>query len=221
MSTNKRKEFTGKRFGRLVVLGDAEDKVLPSGYKQRHVLCQCDCGSTTSPRLMDVKLGKTVSCGCYGSAATSKRNVIMHREGRLKTDHLRRGSEPDEYTNFRYILKATKRSSRKSKSNTLTLEDVKRVWVAQNGRCAYSGLSLVCPTHSDTLQDTPQYLKASIDRIDSDKGYHADNIHIVSQTINYAKNRMTHEEMIEFLSILRDSPHLSSSQYDDEARGFL
>ena len=53
-----RDNLTGKRFGRLVVLKQAEDYVNPNtGVRTARWLCQCDCGSDpiiiTGGRLKD------------------------------------------------------------------------------------------------------------------------------------------------------------------------
>ena len=56
-----RKNITGQRFGRLVVLEPRE-----RGEKKtsQHWFCQCDCGKTTITRGTDLRLGRTRSCGC-------------------------------------------------------------------------------------------------------------------------------------------------------------
>lgn len=44
---------------------------------------------------------------------------------------------------------------------------------------------------------------ASVDRIDSTRGYFRDNVRFVSATVNYAKNDQTEEQFQEFLDIIR------------------
>ena len=43
----------------------------------------------------------------------------------------------------------------------------------------------------------------SIDRIDSSKPYTKDNIQFVSRNINYAKHSLSHEQMLEFLKMIK------------------
>jgi hypothetical protein len=64
---------------------------------------------------------------------------------------------------------------------------------------------LILATHTDPKKDIPEWKLASVDRIDSSVGYEKNNIQFVSRTINYAKNDMTHEEMIKFLSFLKQN----------------
>jgi myo-inositol catabolism protein IolC len=46
---------------------------------------------------------------------------------------------------------------------------------------------------------------ASLDRVDSTKGYIVGNIQFISAAANMAKNNMTHEQMIEFCKIIADN----------------
>jgi len=55
----------GDRYGRLVVVAEAEDRVHPSGHRQRMVVCDCDCGNRVTVQLGNIRSGGTVSCGCF------------------------------------------------------------------------------------------------------------------------------------------------------------
>lgn len=71
-----RDDLTGKRFGKLVVLEQAEDYINPNtGVCTAQWLCQCDCGSDpcviTGGRLKDKK-HPTISCGCYNREVSKK-----------------------------------------------------------------------------------------------------------------------------------------------------
>ena len=54
----------GDRFGRLVVIEQADDYVTPSGKKYPRYLCKCDCGNTKLIDKTNLLKGKTLSCGC-------------------------------------------------------------------------------------------------------------------------------------------------------------
>ena len=64
----KREEVLGNRYGRLVVVG--EDT--PDKFKHRRVVCQCDCGSTKTVALSQLREHKTRSCGCLQSEAAAR-----------------------------------------------------------------------------------------------------------------------------------------------------
>lgn len=60
----KKKDLTGQRFGRLVVV-EEDVGYLTSGGKHRCAWkCKCDCGNTTSVVTYQLTSGKTRSCGC-------------------------------------------------------------------------------------------------------------------------------------------------------------
>lgn len=68
----------GKRFGRLVVLGES--------YKNKNIycLCRCDCGVEKMIRKQHLVNKKIVSCGCYNREISKQRmrcNVIGKKHG--------------------------------------------------------------------------------------------------------------------------------------------
>ncbi len=54
-------DLTGMRFGRLTVLGRAENR----DRKRAMWLCKCDCGDEKIVWGYSLRSGRTVSCGCY------------------------------------------------------------------------------------------------------------------------------------------------------------
>ena len=58
-------DLTGKRFGRLVVLEQAEYHIDKKGRKIRMWKCKCDCGNETIVRHGGLQSGTTTSCGCF------------------------------------------------------------------------------------------------------------------------------------------------------------
>lgn len=62
MRGGQRKDLTGKRFGRLVVIGKYEGDY--HGDKRSLWRCQCDCGQETVVKSNNLKSGQTKSCGC-------------------------------------------------------------------------------------------------------------------------------------------------------------
>lgn len=57
-------DLTGQRFGRLIVLQRAENKIHPSGQAATSWFCICNCGNTTIATSSDLKKGNVKSCGC-------------------------------------------------------------------------------------------------------------------------------------------------------------
>lgn len=60
----KVKDLTGQRFGLLVVVERAEDRIYSNGQHKIYWLCQCDCGNRKIIHSGSLKSGATTSCGC-------------------------------------------------------------------------------------------------------------------------------------------------------------
>lgn len=75
---------------------------------------------------------------------------------------------------------------------SLTVDDVADVMELQETKCALTGWCINFPNFG-----SPQDAPASIDRIDSSKGYTKDNIQLVVRKVNMMKQHYTQEEFIE------------------------
>lgn len=80
----------------------------------------------------------------------------------------------------------------------IDVQYLKELWDNQNGICPYTGIKMLLPKTSTDFFHSLK--KASLDRIDSKKGYIKGNVEFVCSAINLAKNSFTREEMKEFLS---------------------
>jgi len=109
-------------------------------------------------------------------------------------------NKKDEYSLFRPHFRRIKR--RKHEHN-VTLDDLKEQWNIQSGKCAYSKVQLISTNLDVKHNISPIYL-ASLDRIDSNKGYVKGNIQWISAAMNHAKNSMSHEETLKLCEILKD-----------------
>jgi hypothetical protein len=162
----------------------------------------------------------TVSCAHCGKefdrcAAEVKRSERLGRKhycsraccGKDNNDHLLRTDEfgnlspdnkLDQYSPFRdHLKKARMHSTKRPKDFSITLEDLKSQWEKQQGRCPYTDWELENPpTTGHKTQLHPA--RASLDRIDSARGYTADNIQFVAYMANCAKNSFPEEKLFEF-----------------------
>lgn len=66
-----RVDYTGKKFGRMMVLGDLPDAICSNGRYNRMVKCRCDCGNERDVALAKLKNGHTESCGCLRLGETN------------------------------------------------------------------------------------------------------------------------------------------------------
>jgi hypothetical protein len=102
----------------------------------------------------------------------------------------------DDYTPFRTIFRSC---FKRNKECDLDLPYLKELWESQDGKCAVTGVALVLKqSHNKNYQ-------ASLDRIDSTKGYVKGNVRYTSVSINWLKSNLTDEHLEEFISICKES----------------
>ena len=97
---------------------------------------------------------------------------------------------------------------------TITIEDLERLYEKQNGRCNYTGEKLIIQIkrEREKIYGRNQFCtrayhnlnRASVDRIDPNKGYTIDNIHLVSIHINYAKLDLLDEDFVSMCTKVSD-----------------
>lgn len=113
----------------------------------------------------------------------------------------------DEFTPFKeFYCKIKRRSKLKQLQEVVTLQDIKNQWDEQNGICAYTKVKLELAPRFNRFKPfsrNPIYT-ASLDRIDSKKGYIKGNIQFISIMANYAKNRFSHDMMLEFCKAINN-----------------
>lgn len=85
----------------------------------------------------------------------------------------------------------------------LTLEYVEDILNNQKGRCAYTGLLIGLPNSSKDLA-CGSYT-ASIDRIDSSKGYIRGNIQWVHKDVNRMKQQFSHEVFVNYCKLIANN----------------
>lgn len=66
--STRKLDLTGQRFGKLSILGPAENIGVQTAWK-----CRCDCGRETVVTTKRLRAGRTVSCGCVYSKSIGKR----------------------------------------------------------------------------------------------------------------------------------------------------
>lgn len=109
----------------------------------------------------------------------------------------------DEFSAFRWFLSTAKKNAKnKHIQFDLTLDYVQSLWKNQNGKCAYTQIPMLL--FSTTNQRTFKPSAASLDRIDATKGYVSGNVRFVCLSINYAKNRFSEQDFLDFLKVLRN-----------------
>lgn len=191
-----KQNIVGQKYNKLTII---------EHVAYRRVKCKCDCGNEKECDLYDLKRNRIIGCGCARNTPELRELARTRAYELQEKGILNKGGDYqiNEYTGFKYMLKCINNKNRINKKMNISLEDLKQVWNNQNGLCAYTKIPLILVTHTNPRKDVPKWHLASVDRIDSSKGYEKDNIQFVSRTINYAKNDMLHEDMIKFLQYIK------------------
>lgn len=143
---------------------------------------------------------------CSRSCSTSYRN--KHLSPEQKADAIRNltpqwGNQYNKKGDFTYFLRRAR--SRKYLETDIDEIFLSELWKRQDGKCAISGLPIQLP--KDTVNSTKirSLTTASLDRIDSTKGYIKGNVQFLAFAINLGKNHHSDSDMREFVAAIRRS----------------
>ena len=169
------KDFSpiGKRYGMLVVLSRE-----PNGKRGQSMwLCQCDCGNKVVYSFGGLNGGQKTACGCQ-KWKTGNESSNWRGHGEISS---------------RYWENLCRGAKRRSVSMNITIEEANSLYIAQGGVCAISGVK---------MSNEPKKHTASLDRIDSSKGYEIGNIQWVHRIINIMKNSLSEEDFFKWVEIV-------------------
>jgi hypothetical protein len=168
------------------------------------------CGKTFLRSKKEVNRSKRINrrqfCSreCVGKT-TIYENIPQEFIGNMK--HLRGGGEgrtKDEYSSFRPYAK-TCRTRRHKHEVDISVEYLKEVWENQQGICPFTGWGLELRYYQKKKKKSPLTPKhASLDRIDTTKGYVKGNVRFISVMANYARNNFSDEQLICFCKSVSD-----------------
>ena len=80
-------DLTGRRFGRLLVLGREGTYYYDDGFVAVPLWrCRCDCGRETVVQGPCLRRGTTRSCGCLQRESMRKRNHDQNRKAEPSSD---------------------------------------------------------------------------------------------------------------------------------------
>ena len=137
-----------------------------------------------------VRLGRKEYCGrSCAVSAYNKGNVHNLRKG---------GSAPDAKSPFRWFMRVIRDRRGKKGETDIDLEFLKNLWEEQCGVCPLTGWCMYLPISTRGWPEGSKSRRASLDRIDSSKGYTKDNVRYICVMANYAKNVYTDQDVIEF-----------------------
>jgi hypothetical protein len=176
MSSGIFEDLVGRRYGNLVVVKRAPNRTV-GGFSQVRWRCRCDCGGTTTLQTARLTTGNTKSCGC-----------LKDLSGSLSKFWSGCGDLPGSYW-----CQVRNSAKRRSLAFRVTIEEAWKKYQKQKGLCALSGEPISFTKNSTASRaDTT----ASLDRVDSSKGYIRGNIQWVHKRIQGMKSNMPQDEFL-------------------------
>jgi hypothetical protein len=169
-------DLTGKKFGILTVR--CYSRPGKSGDRSAIWWCDCECGGVKEVASHRLNRGMTTSCGCRSSGG--------------RTHHKYEGGRYISKTRWGGIVHG---ASVRGIPLEVTLAEVEELLVKQGFRCALTGLLITLPESGKDIKRRTS--TASLDRIDSSKGYTLDNVQWVHKCVNYMKGKMDEGEFVE------------------------
>ena len=185
-------------------------------YKGKTVEVSCAlCGKlfqkSKKEYVRSIKVGRRHFCGLSCSGKT--KNAEFERSPLFTTKGLHGNHrKPDALTPFRWFMarfRGTQNQKRmrcaKREKSDQTAATLKVLWDKQGGWCPLTGWKMILPRGTVGKWPAGNRLKrASIDRIDNDKGYVTGNIRLVCVIANYARNRFSDYELLSFCQAVAD-----------------
>lgn len=174
----------------------------------------CNCDKEFERRIHDhnynTKLGRRIFCShkCSNEKQRKEkteriRSVTVKNPGAVLKKY--RKLNPYDKLEVAFTFMIRKARNRKDKVVDVTVEDLKEQWYNQEGVCAYSGLKLQLPS---AHKRNCRLMTASLDRIESDKGYEVGNVQFISVMANTAKGISSHKDMIKFCKAIKSNRNI-------------
>jgi hypothetical protein len=133
-------------------------------------------------------------CGRQKSCRSMKFRSLSecrHKTGRADYKDICHAILPKKMSLNGYLKKVMSQTANRNLEFSLTVEDLESCFIKQDHMCPYTGMYI-------QYQDG----SASLDRIDSSRGYVVDNIQWVYKPINFMKGSFTHDRFIELCSLV-------------------
>lgn len=159
-------DIKGQKFGMLTVIEfDHLNKTRHAVWK-----CRCECGNETLAQTRYLKNGKKRSCGCQ-----------QHQIGE---NHF--GWQGVGEISLSEFNKLKRGAERRNLAFNVTIDYIWDLFIKQNRRCAVSNEDICFKSMTKKFDGT-----ASLDRIDSSKGYEEGNVWWVHKNVNTMKWDLT------------------------------
>lgn len=141
--------------------------------KRAKVLCKCKCGKEQLVICDRLESGEAKGCrDCH--PVNGANSHLFQGVGEISISYLR---------------KIVSQAKERNINVSVTAEELWELYIKQNKKCALTGLDIDFGKHVHRQKTKLQSQTASLDRIDSKRGYVAGNLQWVHKHVNIMKNR--------------------------------
>lgn len=191
------KDYSNSKIGKLFVICRAADKIGGQGQKIVQWKCRCECGDIVYRRPVHLKRG---NCRCKTCKAAEDAKKFGH--GEIRQHHWYTTKRQADLRNIKFDV---------------SVQYVWDLFEAQGRCCALSGLpiSFAKSKQGHAKGETT----ASLDRIDSSKGYEVGNLQWLHKWVNLMKSDFTQQEFIDFCRLVTEHNHAKSASSAQVPRG--
>lgn len=176
--------LVGQQFGYWLVLSKDNDAKKYKKYSRW--ICKCRCGTIRSIDTKELK-NKRKNGSC--KRCVEYDGLKMDKNGSWT------GYKNISGTYYGWIISNAKK---RNLEVTVTIEYIGELIELQKYKCALSGIEI---KFKDVIDKTQT---ASLDRIDSSKGYTPGNVQWVHKDINKIKGRLSDEKLIMWCKLIKD-----------------
>lgn len=188
MDNIKYEARVGQKFGKLTIISIESVKNKSGSRKRCYCYCDCECGTkNTRKRLDALTTGKMFGCCMYCSKSFRQSLPLGNKNASFKGI----GTIPRTvYSDIKYQAK------KRGLYFDITIEYIYKLYEDQNRKCALSG------TYIEFGKVRSSQTTASLDRIDSSKGYVEGNVQWLHKDVNIMKMSLDQNYFIEMCNLI-------------------
>jgi hypothetical protein len=139
------------------------------------------------------KVGRKTFCSRSCSGKANQHSLGEHHgHGNTALLVVYAGNRRTPQTPFKWFMRNV---NRRKKEVNIDIDHIMEVWEQQKGICPFTGWKLELPKNCTVFADGSRLQRASLDRIDSSKGYVKGNVRFISVMANLCKNNFTDQEV--------------------------
>jgi hypothetical protein len=179
-----RRDLTGLRFGKLIVIKFVCSKRV-NKHNRLFYECLCDCGNKKIIESSHFLYDNTKSCGCN-----------LNAKGQLSKSYT-----GIEELSGAYFGKIYQNAISRKLEFSISIEYIWNLFLKQERKCVLSGVPIIL---QQSYCKNCKLQTASLDRIDSFKGYVESNVQWVHKIIQFMKQEHTDKNFINWCHIISD-----------------